>query len=459
MRAATRTLGAIVVAGGLALWLGAGAALAAPDTKDLFRKWEVEGTENDQAFTGSVTITDGGDGELDLSAALRLADGTEISWKAVGRYADGRITYTYERDASVGIAGRLDGVEAGDPLEITGSFEPNALATSMRGEHSGEGISGSARAYRPGRAGHGLRWTPSVLADVLVDFGLEADDEDAFLLVAADHDANDNGFLSKPELREAARAMFAGREDGDGDAEEEMEPGEGEGEGDAEDETEPGEGDDEAEVIGTDPVEDVEIGLISDLDKTIIPPERRRVQPPPYPGITALVNALEGEKPGDVSFVTARKAERVTEVPAWLEEHGIPTGPIETGVSGIPWVAEPEKVRDCEAILGRTPRNQRFVFLGDSSQRDPAVYKTIQARHPSRFAVGVIHIVTDDPRDAERFAGLHAVANWAEGAAALFGAGVLDEAAARRVMKSARDEGLEIDEDAIDALIEAQRDD
>ncbi|MDX2012696.1 MAG: phosphatase domain-containing protein [Myxococcaceae bacterium] len=187
----------------------------------------------------------------------------------------------------------------------------------------------------------------------------------------------------------------------------------------------------------------VEWGVVSDLDKTIIPPEENGAHPNPYPGVSALLRELEfgsGGAAGDVTFVTARSPDRVTDVPDYLETHGVPGGPIETGVGTSPFVAQREKVADIVKVLEANP-GQRFVFLGDSSHRDPEVYREVQRRFPDRVAAVIIHQVTQTVNPA-RVEGQTLVENYAVAAASLSRAGVLDKAAAKRVIDSARAEGL-----------------
>ena len=117
---------------------------------------------------------------------------------------------------------------------------------------------------------------------------------------------------------------------------------------------------DYAELSGTTACEvrgDREQGIISDLDKTVIPPEDNLALPDaPYPGVTRLYQILEfGQagtmQAGDMNFVTARNPERVVDIPDWLELQDIPTGPIHTGLTGVPWLAQAEKVRDITEVL------------------------------------------------------------------------------------------------------------
>ena len=201
-----------------------------------------------------------------------------------------------------------------------------------------------------------------------------------------------------------------------------------------------------------------EIGVISDLDKTVIPEAKPDLTKAPYPGIKALFRLLEhrnGGVAGDVYYVTARKPERVTAVPAYLEAHGVPTGVIETGTSGMPWIAQPEKVRDVKAIFARTG-TQRFVFFGDTSQRDPEVYKEARAASPERVVAVFIHKV-DAVVPPARVEGMFLHESYAEVAAILFGLAVVTRDEARGVMESAKQEGLAITSPEMDALLEKHK--
>ncbi|MFT7583281.1 MAG: phosphatidate phosphatase APP1 [Myxococcota bacterium] len=203
-----------------------------------------------------------------------------------------------------------------------------------------------------------------------------------------------------------------------------------------------------------------EIGIISDIDKTLLPPKLADGSlPAPYPGVTTLYRTLEfgddgNALGGDMFFVTARTDARVAEVPAWMDKHDVPEGSISTGISGIPWIAQSEKVRDFSAILEAFP-DTRFVIFGDSSHRDPEAYNEVIAKFPGRIIAGFIHKVNN--ANPDRIGALNLIENYAEAAAILFGVGVLDETAARRVIAAARAEGLDIDDIAVEALLDAQR--
>ena len=200
-----------------------------------------------------------------------------------------------------------------------------------------------------------------------------------------------------------------------------------------------------------------EIGIISDLDKTIIPPHRGELPETPYPGVATLLTELEfcdNGQSGDMYFVTARSPDRIEGIPEWLEQHGVPSGPIATGVTGVPWLAQGEKVSDISAILEANP-DQSFVLLGDSNHRDPEVFQEVIALHPDRIAAACVHRVNNV--NESRVEGLCVYENYAELAAYLLGLGLLDELGARAVMTTAQSEGVDISDERIDELISQNR--
>ena len=197
-----------------------------------------------------------------------------------------------------------------------------------------------------------------------------------------------------------------------------------------------------------------ELGIVSDIDKTVLPPETAAGLPPPYPGVALLLQTLEhrtGGSTGEVHYVTARTPEGVAGIPAWMELHRVPPGPIETGISGVPWVAQPEKVADISRILDARP-GQAFVRFGATSHRDPEAYAEIRARYPDRIAAIFIHKVNVTV-SAQRVTGMHLVDNYAQVAGLALGLGLLDEPEARAIMAAARAQGLALTDDEVEALI------
>ncbi len=201
-----------------------------------------------------------------------------------------------------------------------------------------------------------------------------------------------------------------------------------------------------------------EVGIVSDIDKTVLPPEVDAMMPAPYPGIATLLRTLELRAQGiagDVHFVTARTPDKVVDIPDWMAMHDVPAGPIDTGISGVPWVAQAEKVRDISRIFD-TRVQQKFVLFGDTSHRDPEVYEEIKAKYPDRVLTIFINKVNVTV-PADRVAGMHLVENYAQAAAIAFGEDLVTEAEARAVMTAAQAEGLAITDAEIDALIDAAR--
>ncbi len=214
----------------------------------------------------------------------------------------------------------------------------------------------------------------------------------------------------------------------------------------------------ETKVVVDVPRAQAELGIVSDIDKTVLPPETPAGLPPPYPGIAALLRTLElrmAGAAGDVHFVTARTPEGIVGIADWMSLHGVPAGPIDTGISGAPWVAQPEKVRDVSRIFD-TRVQQRFVLFGDTSHRDPEVYAEIRTKYPTRIAAIFINKVNETVSPT-RVAGMHLVNNYAEAAAIAFGQELITEAEARTIMNAARTEGLAITAAEIDALLDAAR--
>ena len=152
--------------------------------------------------------------------------------------------------------------------------------------------------------------------------------------------------------------------------------------------------------------------------------------------------------------MTARNAARVVDIPAWLTANSLPAGTIETGTTAVPWVAENEKVADIERLFAAHP-DKSFVLLGDSSHRDPDVYRRIRDKFLAQVKAVIIHDVKTIA--AARLEGHHLVKHYAEASAVLFGLGVVDEAGARGVMRAAQAGGLAITDVEMDALLDAHR--
>jgi hypothetical protein len=249
-------------------------------------------------------------------------------------------------------------------------------------------------------------FSDNVVNRVMQDFNIG--DRGALLREATKHDADGNRYLRRSELEAAAKILTGALE---------------------------------------------ELGVISDIDKTLLPPNRPQgLLPPPYPGIKQLLHELEGSKAGDVHYVTARDPASVAadDVPGWMTSHGLPDGSIDTGVSPLPWVAQPEKVKDISAHFDANP-NQSFVLFGDNSHTDHKAYSDIMAKYPGRVVAAFIHEVKN--RNFTPPAGMYMIDEYATPTIKLLELGKIDVAAAERCLVAAQVEGLNITDAEIDAKL------
>jgi hypothetical protein len=397
-----------LLVGALSLTCTVSEAEAAPRKADLYRTWEVEGSDDQGSYTGTMVFSDGGSMKIAVDAQLTYADGTQRSWSSSGYYVFGALYCRYT--VASGLTGALSG-NAG--AEVRGTLRPDARATSIAATYriDGSTFSGQETLYRAGRAGYGYRWSDRVLDSVLADHPTLT--EDALLLEGAKHDGG-NDYLSRTELEAAAAALEATP-------------------------TPP--------PAPTPPA----VGIISDIDKTVLPPHNDGDPlPDPYPGVTDLYKELLAGSTA-MRYVTARTADMVgTEVPDWMASVGLPTAPIETGTPNF-WDAQNEKVRDIEKTLADHP-GVKFVFFGDSSHRDPEVYREIQTKYPDRVHAVFIHKVNNV--NPNRVAGMNLITDYSQVVDKLHELGFLTDAAARRVLEAAQQEGLAITDAEIDALLQ-----
>ena len=180
-----------------------------------------------------------------------------------------------------------------------------------------------------------------------------------------------------------------------------------------------------------------ELGIISDLDFTVIPHGKSHHidLAAPYRGIVSLYQALElqnGGTLGDTFYVTGREPLSASPIPGYLARYGLPKGPVETGYPFPAFVTQREKIRDIERIFAAR-QGQRFVLFGDTDQRDPEVYAEIRRRHPDQVAAIVMHRISDDV-PAERVAGMILVDIYEAAAAALNQQGLLNSADAAKII-------------------------
>ncbi|MEQ9498752.1 MAG: DUF2183 domain-containing protein [Deltaproteobacteria bacterium] len=344
----------------------------------------------------AVSGTDGRTSRSEAGRIAGLSGRPALAGPAVDAYFD---STGYGSSKTTRVA---DGISAATMQDASrarrsdGTVDPRRLPARLQVLY--RELGGAEASSRP-------RYSQAVVDRLMGQYGLT--DEAAFIAEARRHD-DGNGYLKTSELEAAARVLSGAAHD---------------------------------------------LGIISDLDKTIIPEHGDTLPASPYPGIAQLLVELEGVdgNAGDLTFVTARTPDSAAPVPQWLRRHGVPEGPIETGVSGVPWVARREKVADISRAFDASP-DKSFVLFGDSSHVDPDAYRDIREKYGDRVRAAFIHRVTNNV-DPARVEGLHLIENYAEAAAVLLGAGVLDRAAAERVMVAAQINGLDITDRQIERLL------
>ncbi len=135
------------------------------------------------------------------------------------------------------------------------------------------------------------------------------------------------------------------------------------------------------------------VGVISDVDDTAIPTDYNPTDSDSIPGARHFYDTLTHEP---IHYVSARPGAFLPQTKAHLERSGMPAGTFDTRSNffGILFGGEDDiersKVEDIEMWLALHP-GQKFVFLGDTIQRDPEVYRTIRERHPDQVAAIFIH--------------------------------------------------------------------
>ncbi|MEZ0229693.1 MAG: phosphatase domain-containing protein [Planctomycetota bacterium] len=149
------------------------------------------------------------------------------------------------------------------------------------------------------------------------------------------------------------------------------------------------------------------VGVISDVDDTAIPTDFNPDDSDHFEGARHFYDTLTREP---IHYVSARPGAFLPQTKAHLEKSGMPVGTFDTrsNVWGILFGGEDDieksKVENIEKWLALHP-GQRFVFLGDTLQRDAEVYRTIRERHPDQVAAIFIHEAGGPKRDRNAYPG------------------------------------------------------
>jgi phosphatidate phosphatase APP1 len=184
--------------------------------------------------------------------------------------------------------------------------------------------------------------------------------------------------------------------------------------------------DDEVETEGTIfvPHPDVEFGIISDIDDTVLVSNithalgklklmllKDATERSPFPGIAAFLRALcagcDDRVSNPLFYVSGSEWNLFDLLVNFFHYHDIPEGPLFLRDKG-PRFDKPDVNPDTQAfkhdqivrILDTFPRLQ-FICIGDSGQHDPEVYRQIVDQYPGRILGVYIRDVSEADRDAE----------------------------------------------------------
>ena len=171
------------------------------------------------------------------------------------------------------------------------------------------------------------------------------------------------------------------------------------------------------------PQPDVEFGIISDLDDTVVrtgaTSKLRMMQMVmlndantrvPFEGVAAFYRALqkgpdaEGHNP--IFYVSSSPWNLYSFFASFMEAHDIPPGPIflkDFGFTEDKFLKSghlQHKLDRINLLLDTYP-DLPFILIGDSGQKDPEVYRKIVADRADRLRAIYIRDVTPDARDAE----------------------------------------------------------
>jgi phosphatidate phosphatase APP1 len=180
----------------------------------------------------------------------------------------------------------------------------------------------------------------------------------------------------------------------------------------------------EAEGYVFAPGKEVEFGIISDIDDTVLVSKitdfiamlklmltKDAAHRSPFSGIAGFLRALEkgtdGQGHNPLFFVSGSEWNLFDLLVKFFGSHDIPKGPLLLRDKGLRYkqgtsVAsdkgyKQEKIRH---ILDSYP-SLNFICIGDSGQQDPEIYQQIAREYPGRILGVYIRDVTPDKRDAE----------------------------------------------------------
>ena len=137
-------------------------------------------------------------------------DGTHISWHVPVVGKNERIEVSFEikgtGEVDAEALNRFHGVHFGDEVETEDVPEMESSEEETEAEASSDDVSDESEEETPK-----VTWREDVLLRVMESSGISVDDRDAFVAHAVNFDHDDNGYLKKAELEDAAKAWVEGQ--------------------------------------------------------------------------------------------------------------------------------------------------------------------------------------------------------------------------------------------------------
>jgi hypothetical protein len=159
----------------------------------------------------------------------------------------------------------------------------------------------------------------------------------------------------------------------------------------------------------------LQTGLISDVDDTAIPTDYTPDGVWKFEGAPEFYRLVSrgtdgAGDPANLHFVSARLPIFYGNTKERLEAAGMPIGtmdgdadPVRFATGGLDGI-QTSKIENLDLWLKLHP-NQRFVFMGDTLQRDPEVYEWVVKNHPEAVEAVLIHKAGGPARDPAAFKG------------------------------------------------------
>ena len=141
-------------------------------------------------------------------------DGTHISWHVPVVGKNERIEVSFEikgtGEVDAEALNRFHGVHFGDEVETEDVPELESGDQETDAEISSDEVSDDSEEETPK-----VTWREDVLLRVMESSGISVEDRDAFVAHAVNFDHDDNGYLKKAELEDAAKAWIEGQSNND----------------------------------------------------------------------------------------------------------------------------------------------------------------------------------------------------------------------------------------------------